>query len=137
MAKVEVRPIRPLSPHLSIFRRYVNMMMSILNRITGAANYFGLLLLTVWLAAAASGEEAFAAVNGLFATPVGLFILFGYSWSLILHALGGIRHFIWDTGRGFSIGAVRALSWATAVLSVALTAILWIFGWMLHVGVQQ
>ena len=45
MAKIEARPMRPLSPHLMIFRPYVNMMMSILHRITGTANYFGTLLL--------------------------------------------------------------------------------------------
>lgn len=140
MAKVEVRPARPLSPHLSIFRRYVNMMMSILHRVTGTANYFGILLMIVWLAAAANSQEAFAAVNGLFATPVGLLLLFGYSWSLIHHALGGIRHYIWDTGRGFSIGAVRTLSWATIFLSLALTGLLWAVNLSLslapQVGVQ-
>jgi succinate dehydrogenase / fumarate reductase cytochrome b subunit len=51
------RPIspRPLSPHLSIFRPLITMVMSIVNRITGAAVYFGMLLLAWWLMAAAIG----------------------------------------------------------------------------------
>ena len=32
---------------------------------------------------------------------IGRLILFGYTWALIHHMLGGIRHLIWDTGRGF------------------------------------
>ncbi len=128
MAKVEARPSRPLSPHLTIFRPYVNMMLSILHRMTGTANYFGGVLIAVWLTAAASGEETFQTVNGLFASPLGLLILLGLTWSLIHHALGGIRHFIWDTGRAFSVGAIRALSWLTILGSLTLTAAIWYFG---------
>jgi succinate dehydrogenase / fumarate reductase cytochrome b subunit len=128
MLKTEARPVRPLSPHLMIFRPYVNMMMSILHRITGAANYFGTLLLAAWLTAAASGPDAFLAANAVAASPIGLLILAGYSWSLIHHALGGIRHFIWDTGHGFDLATIRLLSWGTLVGSLTLTAIIWFIG---------
>lgn len=128
MAKAEAQPARPLSPHLTIFRPYINMMMSILHRITGSANYFGTLLLAVWLTATASGPDGFLAVNEFAASPIGLLILFGYSWSLIHHALGGIRHFIWDTGRGFELASIRAMSWGTLIGSVTLTAIVWFIG---------
>lgn len=128
MAKIEARPIRPLSPHLQIFRSYINMVMSIVHRITGTAIYFGILFPAIWLLAAASGQDSLNTVNGLFASPMGLLILFGYSWSLIHHAVGGMRHFIWDTGRGFNIGAVRALSWATILLSITITGAIWFYG---------
>ncbi len=116
---------RPLSPHLSIFRPYVNMTMSILHRVTGAANYFGVLLLAAWLIAAATSDAWFDTVNALLATPIGLLVMFGFSWSVIHHALGGIRHFIWDTIHGFSKGSVKLLSWFSILLSVALTGSLW------------
>lgn len=128
MAKAEAQPARPLSPHLTIFRPYINMMMSILHRITGSANYFGTLLLAAWLTATASGPDGFLAVSAFAASPIGLLILFGYSWSLIHHALGGIRHFIWDTGRGFELSSIRAMSWGTLIGSVTLTAIIWFIG---------
>jgi succinate dehydrogenase / fumarate reductase, cytochrome b subunit len=128
MAKAEAQPARPLSPHLTIFRPHVNMMMSIVHRITGVANYFGTLLIAAWLTATASGPDGFMAVNALAASPIGMLILFGYSWSLIHHALGGIRHFIWDTGRGFELATIRAMSWATVLGSVTLTAIIWFIG---------
>ena len=118
---------RPLSPHLQIYRPMINMVMSILHRITGAALYVGTLLLAWWLLAAATGPSYFDFVNGLFSTWFGMVVLLGYSWALILHLLGGIRHFIWDTGAGFDIGTVDLLGWGTLVLSVLLTAALWIY----------
>ena len=126
---------RPLSPHLQIYRPQINMVMSILHRITGSALYAGSLLLAWWLVAAATGPDYFAFVNGLFATWPGMIVLVGFSWALINHMLGGIRHFIWDTGSGLDIASVDLLSWGSLVLSVLLTAGLWLYiaterGWI-------
>lgn len=118
---------RPLSPHLQIYRPQINMVMSILHRITGAALYIGSLLLAWWLFAAATGPDYFAFVNGLFSTWPGMIVLVGYTWALIHHMLGGLRHFVWDTGAGFDIATVNLLSWATIILSVPLTAVLWLY----------
>jgi succinate dehydrogenase / fumarate reductase cytochrome b subunit len=127
---------RPLSPHLQIYRPQINMVMSIFHRLTGVALYFGTLLLTWWLIAAATGPDYFALVNDLFATWPGMIVLVGYSWALIHHLLGGLRHFVWDTGAGLDIASVNVLSWGTIVLSVLLTAGLWLYiatarGWVL------
>lgn len=116
---------RPLSPHLQIYRPLINMVMSILHRMTGAALYFGTLLLAWWLVAAAVGPDYFAYVNGLLGTLPGQLVLIGYTWALVHHMLGGLRHFIWDTGRGFDIPTVNLLSWSTILLSVVLTAAIW------------
>ena len=87
---------RPLSPHLQIYKFTLTMAMSIIHRITGIANYAGTLLLVLWLIAAAMGGETLDAVNGLFGSWFGQFVLFGYTWSLFHHMLGGVRHFVWD-----------------------------------------
>lgn len=116
---------RPLSPHLQVYSPLVNMVMSILHRITGAALYFGALLLAWWLVAAASGPEYFNYVNGLFGSLLGRLILLGYTWALINHALGGIRHFIWDTGRGYDLGTIDRLCWSTLFIGIALTLAIW------------
>ena len=118
---------RPLSPHLGIYRFTLTMAMSIAQRITGVANYVGTLLLVVWLAAAAVGDEAFAAVNGLFGSWPGQIVLFGYTWSLFHHMFGGLRYFMWDSGRmldpeGREI-AVRVQVIAAIVLTLAVWAI--------------
>lgn len=128
MAEVKRTIERPLSPHLSVYRPQINMVMSIAHRITGAALYVGTVLLAAWLVAASVGEPAFAFVNGLFAHPLGLLVLLGYSWALIHHMLGGVRHLIWDTGRGFDIKSVDTLGWLTIIGSLLLTAGVWVAG---------
>ncbi len=116
---------RPVSPHLQIYSPLVNMMMSIIHRITGAALYFGTLLLAFYLVSVASGAEAFAYASWLFSTPIGLLVLFGYTWALFHHMLGGVRHMIWDTGRGFDLTTVDQLCWGSLIGSISLTILVW------------
>ena len=99
--------------------------MSIAHRITGVALYFGTALLAWWLIAAASGPDYFDFVNGLAGSWLGLVVLFGYSWALIHHVLGGVRHFIWDTGNGLGKPARDRIALANIVGSVALTIVVW------------
>ena len=82
---------RPISPHLQIYKPMLTMMMSIVHRGTGAALYFGMLLLAWWLIAAASGPNAYANVEWFMGSLIGRLILLGYTWALLHHALGGIR----------------------------------------------
>ena len=128
MAETGESASRPLSPHLSVYRPLINMVMSILHRLTGGALYFGTLLLAAWLVATAGGEAQFNFVNAVFAHPLGKLVLLAYSWALLHHMLGGLRHLVWDTGHGFSIAQVNALSWFTIIGSVVLTLALWLVG---------
>jgi succinate dehydrogenase / fumarate reductase cytochrome b subunit len=125
MAEARHTVERPLSPHLSIYARHINMVMSIVHRLTGAALYFGTLLLAAWLIAAAMGEAPFALVSAVFAHPIGMLVLFGYTWALAHHMLGGVRHLIWDTGRGLQIWQVDVLCWLTVLGSAVLTLAIW------------
>jgi succinate dehydrogenase / fumarate reductase cytochrome b subunit len=108
--------------------------MSIVHRLTGMALYAGTLLLASWLIAAAMGERAFAAVSEIFGHPLGKLVLVGYSWAVIHHMLGGMRHLLWDTGRGLQPRSVDVLCWLTIVASLALTAALWAVGISLRGG---
>lgn len=123
---------RPLSPHLSIYRLSWTMAMSIAHRITGSALYFGTLLLVWWLVAAATSAKQFDLANAFFGSWFGRLILFGYTWALIHHLLGGLRHFIWDTGRGFGDAERHSLARVTLVGSIAITILLWAFALMLR-----
>ena len=122
---------RPLSPHLSIYRPMLTMMMSIVHRITGGALYFGTLLLVWWLIAAAAGPNAYAMLQWFMESLLGRLILFGYTWALIHHALGGIKHLIWDLGYGFGPAEREWLTAATLAGSIALTVVLWFLGYMM------
>lgn len=121
-----VRPKRPLSPHLQIYSPLINMVMSIVHRMTGAALYFGSLLLAWWLIAAATGPDAYNYFLSWCDTWLGKLVLLGYTWVLMHHMMGGIRHFIWDSGYGYELETVDLLSWGSLAASLALTAIVWI-----------
>lgn len=124
------RRARPISPHLQIYKPMLTMVMSIVHRITGGALYFGVLLLAWWLIAAAAGPNAYANFEWFIGSFIGRLVLFGYTWALLHHMLGGIRHLIWDTGHGFEPAEREMLALATIVGSVALTILVWIIGYL-------
>jgi succinate dehydrogenase / fumarate reductase cytochrome b subunit len=121
---------RPLSPHLQIYKPMLTMVMSIVHRITGAGLYFGMVLLAWWLIAVASGPKAYGTFEAFIGSVIGQIILFGFTWALIHHMLGGIRHLIWDTLHGFEPAEREALALATLVGSILLTVLLWIIGYL-------
>ncbi|MFT3673178.1 succinate dehydrogenase, cytochrome b556 subunit [Aestuariivirga sp.] len=123
--KQAARAQRPLSPHLQIYRPMLSMTMSITHRITGVALYAGSLLLVWWFAAAAQSDAYFDLVQAFFAHWFGRLILFGFTWALIHHALGGLRHFVWDMGKGFKLTSVEWMVRANLVGSIVLTLLLW------------
>jgi succinate dehydrogenase / fumarate reductase cytochrome b subunit len=125
---------RPLSPHLQIYRPMLTMMMSIAHRISGASLAVGFLLLAWWLVAIASGPEQYARVSGFFAGLFGRTLLFLFSWALIHHMLGGIRHLIWDTGRALDKTSIEVLAWLTIISSTVLTILIWVAGYALKGG---
>src|SRR6266852_400450 len=117
---------RPLSPHLQIYRPMLSMMMSIAHRLTGMALYAGTLLLAWWLLAAAAGQNAYNTFQAFAGSWIGQLILFGFTWAMIHHMLGGIRHFIWDLGYGFGPEEREWLVRATLIGSIGLTVLLWV-----------
>jgi succinate dehydrogenase / fumarate reductase, cytochrome b subunit len=126
MAEVKAPAPRPLSPHLQIYRWSWTMAMSIFHRATGSALYFGIALFAIWLVALASGPATFEAVQWFFGSPVGLLILFGYTWILMHHMLGGVRHLVWDFGHGMEPGQRMNMARFTLAGSVALTVLIWL-----------
>jgi succinate dehydrogenase / fumarate reductase, cytochrome b subunit len=120
---------RPLSPHLQIYRPMLSMMMSIMHRITGVALSAGIILLVWWFTAASISDDYFSLVNGFFAHWFGRLVLFGFTWALTHHMLGGFRHFIWDTGRGFALHKVEWLVRANLIGSILLTILIWMIGY--------
>jgi succinate dehydrogenase / fumarate reductase cytochrome b subunit len=120
---------RPVSPHLQVYRLIPTMMMSIVHRITGGALYFGTLLVAWWLLAAAISPAYFDFVNGIYGSLLGRLVLFGYTWALLHHMLGGVRHLIWDTGSMLEKTTATKMAWATLAGSATLTVLVWIVGY--------
>ncbi len=116
---------RPLSPHISIYRWPVTMVSSILHRATGIALAAGFILFVVWLADIASGPEAYAVLAGAMGSTLGKLLLIGWSWAFFYHLANGIRHLVWDTGRGFEKEQATASAWFVIAASVLLTIVFW------------
>jgi succinate dehydrogenase / fumarate reductase, cytochrome b subunit len=123
---------RPMSPHLQIYRPIPTMIASIVHRITGGALYFGTLLVAWWLVALASGPDYFATASWFFGTWIGTLILFGYTWVIIHHMLGGMRHLMWDLGHGFEKHFSTRLAKAHFLASPVITVVIWVIAYLIR-----
>lgn len=117
---------RPLSPHLQVWKWTLTMTMSILHRATGVANVVGLLVLVWWLLAAATGPEAYDVFLSFATSLIGQLMFIGWTFSIYLHMLGGIRHLIMDTGRLLDIKSSNTAVLFIWAASVVLTAVTWL-----------
>lgn len=114
---------RPLSPHLQIYRPQLTAITSILTRITGNGLIVGVMLAVWWLLAAATSDAYFAVANAVATSWIGDLVFTGSLWAVWYHFLAGIRHFIFDAGRGMDIPTAEKLGWACIIGSVLLTVI--------------
>jgi succinate dehydrogenase / fumarate reductase cytochrome b subunit len=117
---------RPLSPNIQIYRPQLTSILSIVNRITGIFLSIGAVGMVVWLIAAATGPEPYAAVQGAIASWIGQTVLFGCTFAFFLHLCGGIRHLVWDAGYGFELRSIYVSGWAVVAASVMLTVAAWV-----------
>ncbi|MEK9965415.1 MAG: succinate dehydrogenase, cytochrome b556 subunit [Rhodospirillaceae bacterium] len=120
---------RPLSPHLQVYRPQLTSVLSILHRITGVGLAVGTLLLVWWLVAAATGPTAFDTVQSFIGSIVGRLLLLAWSFALYYHLCNGIRHLVWDAGKGFELGTAYASGWLVLIVAAVLTAISWVGGY--------
>jgi succinate dehydrogenase / fumarate reductase cytochrome b subunit len=119
---------RPLSPHLGVYKFMYTMSLSILHRITGCAAAVGFLVFVWWLMALASGPDAYAAVMHCLSSPLAKLLLVGFTFSFVYHFCNGIRHLVWDTGRGLERAQARASGAVVIVSALLLTAVVVWFG---------
>jgi succinate dehydrogenase / fumarate reductase cytochrome b subunit len=132
MAPPNAPGVRPLSPHLGIYRWSWTMAMSVFHRGTAVVLYAGTALLALWLLSLASSTAFYDAVQEVFGSPLGLLVLFGYTWALLHHMLGGIRHLVWDFGFGMEPGTRFQLARLTLIGSVTLTLLIWVAAFFLR-----
>lgn len=116
---------RPLSPHLQIYKPQITSVLSILHRSTGVALTFGLLVLALWLVAAASGEDAYNTFRDAVSHPLGRIAAVGLSYAAFYHFCTGLRHLVWDTGAEMTIPALYKTGYIAVTASVILTALFW------------
>ncbi len=115
-------PTRPLSPHLSVYQmsRYT-LATSIFNRFMGVGLSVGLPLLVYWLMSVAGGAAAQARATRLLSLPLMKLVYAGLVVAFCYHLVAGIRHLVWDTGRGLERAQSRRSAWLVVAVSAALT----------------
>ncbi|NNE38117.1 MAG: succinate dehydrogenase, cytochrome b556 subunit [Gammaproteobacteria bacterium] len=118
----------PLSPHLTVYKWQITMVLSILHRATGVFLSVGLLLFSYWLLSVASGMETFQNVSTHLTPWYGKAILLAFTFSIYLHLCNGIRHLFWDGGIGFEINTSNFSGYIVALVSVLLTILSWALG---------
>jgi succinate dehydrogenase / fumarate reductase cytochrome b subunit len=117
---------RPLSPNVQIYRPQLTSVLSILNRITGVFLSVCAVGLVIWLVAAATGPQAYVAVQGVIGSWIGQIVLIGATFAFFLHLCGGIRHLIWDTVHGFELRSIYISGWTVVAGSIMLTVAAWV-----------
>lgn len=117
-------PDRPLSPHAGVYKFKYTIVSSFLNRLTGIALSFGLIPLVIWLMALANGPKAYDETVVLLAKPFFKLIYVGLAFSFCYHLVAGIRHLVWDTGRGLEKRQSQTSAWVVIGVAVALTVLL-------------
>jgi succinate dehydrogenase / fumarate reductase cytochrome b subunit len=140
MAETPQRPIaavRPLSPHLTIYRWPFTMATSITHRATGMGLAMGAVILALWLVCISNGPEGWESFHAVSDTPIGLLVLFGLTWSLVYHFLNGVRHLAWDLGYGFPKQTAERNSVMIFALSIILAIAIFALAWTGNGGYLQ
>ena len=114
---------RPLSPHLQVYRWQITMSLSILHRATGVALSVGLIVLVYWLLQLASGPTAYAQAQTLLGSGLLKLCYAGWAFCFFYHLANGVRHLVWDLGRGFEKNQISVGGWIVVVLAVAATLV--------------
>jgi succinate dehydrogenase / fumarate reductase cytochrome b subunit len=116
---------RPLSPHVMHWRWHITMAASILTRVTGVGSYIGLLLVAGWALALASGEDAYESYMGLLGSPLGQLVLFAFTLTVFYHLAAGVRHLLWDLGKGYEKRTADATAWGAIIFAIVASVAVW------------
>jgi succinate dehydrogenase / fumarate reductase cytochrome b subunit len=93
---------------------------SIFNRFTGLGLSLGLLVLVCWLMAAAGGARRYARTLHLLSQPLAQIIYALLIIAFCYHLVAGIRHLVWDTGRGLERLQSQRSAWLVVGVSIVL-----------------
>ena len=125
-------PERPLSPHLSVYKFKYTLATSILNRLAGLVLSAGFVLLVYWLVALASGARVYAHARSVLSLGVFKLVYLALLAAFVYHLAAGIRHLVWDTGRGLERASARRSAWLVCAVSIIATLVL--AYWLLRPG---
>tara|TARA_B100001013_G_scaffold293513_1_gene193616 strand:- start:84 stop:455 length:372 start_codon:yes stop_codon:yes gene_type:complete len=117
---------RPLSPHLTIHKRFLSAIFSIFHRITGIGLSIGSILICVWIAFIALGEEYFLIFQKISSSSIFTLVLFIWTIGIFYHLFNGTRYLFWSFGYGLELKTVYSTSYFVVILTTVSTIIVWI-----------
>ena len=85
----------------------------------------GFIVLVAWLYDTAAGPDAYSLFAAVMGSAPGKLFLIGWSFAFFYHLANGVRHLVWDTGRGFEKNQANASAWFVIVVAIVLTAVFW------------
>jgi succinate dehydrogenase / fumarate reductase cytochrome b subunit len=119
---------RPLSPHIQVYKMPLSAKLSILHRLTGLTLSLAAVLLVYWLFSLAYLSDNAIFLQSFFSSTFGMIVLMVFTFSFVYHFLNGIRHLVWDIGKGLELESVNKSGIIVIILSVVLTALIWFLG---------
>ena len=120
------KKIKPLSPHLSIYKPQITSIMSISHRLSGIFQSFGNVMIFMFFILILVEEKYYNLAMFFFKSYLGIAFTFLYIFSLCYHACNGIRHLIWDLGYGFELKNVYISGYFTIAISLILNTLVWV-----------
>lgn len=118
---------RPLSPHLSIWRWHITMASSIAHRATGVALYGGFLIAAIWALCLAAGPGPYQVFTGVMGSILGKLVLFALTVSIFYHLANGVRHIVFDSGKGFELKWADFGAAFTFAFAAVISVLVWVF----------
>ncbi len=116
---------RPLSPFMigPYYKPQMTSLMSITHRATGVfLSLVAIPLMLWWIIAIASGPEAYAGFREVQSGWLGKLAVMASVACLFYHLFNGIRHLVWDTGRGLDIKTAYSMGWMVLIATVLASA---------------
>lgn len=117
----DIKKSRPLSPHLSVYKFPLSAVLSIGHRLSGIGLFLAIVIFCWWFTLWVFSKFDPFYLDILDYNLVKIFLVLA-TYGFFYHFCTGIRHLIWDTGRGFSICATNYSAWSAIVASFILTA---------------
>jgi succinate dehydrogenase / fumarate reductase cytochrome b subunit len=118
---------RPLSPHLSIYKKVLTAVFSIFHRITGVGLSIGSIFLAIWISLLAMGPTYFYIFEAISRTTFFKIILFFWTIGVFYHLYNGTRYLYWTYGLGMDLKSV----YVSGYLVIFLTFLSSFFVWFL------
>ena len=116
---------RPLSPHLSIYKKVLTAIFSILHRITGIGLSIGAIVLALWIALLALGPNYFFIFEFISHNLFFKIILFFWTMGIFYHLYNGIRYLYWSYGLGMDLKTVYASGYVVLFLTFFSSLLVW------------